>query len=225
MAQKYRAIPRGFTLVELLVALVVLAMLATLSWQGLDGMVRAQKGTQAHSEALAAMHNALAQWGADLDAMDTQTRSAQDAASRPRPIDWNGQALRITRRSTSAQESGMVVVAWSQRRTGESGMWLRWQSATLHSRSEWVQAWQRAADWARNPDDQSRTQEVSLFPITGWQVFYFRGDTWSNPASSADAASALPDGVRLVITPAPGQVLSGTLTRDWIRPTVTGTKS
>ena len=32
---------RGFTLVELLVALFALALLAVLGWRGLDGMVRA----------------------------------------------------------------------------------------------------------------------------------------------------------------------------------------
>ena len=37
---------RGFTLVELLVALMVMALLAVLSWRGLDGMTRAQTQTQ-----------------------------------------------------------------------------------------------------------------------------------------------------------------------------------
>jgi len=36
----------GFTLVELLVAIAVLALLAIASWRGLDGMVRAQDQTR-----------------------------------------------------------------------------------------------------------------------------------------------------------------------------------
>ena len=33
---------RGFTLIELLVALAAMAVMAGLSWRGLDGMLRAQ---------------------------------------------------------------------------------------------------------------------------------------------------------------------------------------
>ena len=36
---------RGFTLVELLVALFAMALLAIMSWRGLDGMTRAQAQT------------------------------------------------------------------------------------------------------------------------------------------------------------------------------------
>ena len=36
---------RGFTLIELLVALAAMAIMAGLSWRGLDGMVRAQAQT------------------------------------------------------------------------------------------------------------------------------------------------------------------------------------
>ena len=38
---------RGFTLIELLVAIAVMALIAILSWRGLDGMVRAQEQTRA----------------------------------------------------------------------------------------------------------------------------------------------------------------------------------
>jgi general secretion pathway protein J len=35
----------------------------------------------------------------------------------------------------------------------------------------------------------------------------------------------LPDGVRLVLQLPPGETISGTLTRDWVRPTLSGGKS
>ena len=38
---------RGFTLVEVLVALSIMAVLATMAWQGIDGMVRARDISQA----------------------------------------------------------------------------------------------------------------------------------------------------------------------------------
>jgi general secretion pathway protein J len=43
--------------------------------------------------------------------------------------------------------------------------------------------------------------------------------------SSVGATPAAPDGVRLVLTLPQGEVLAGTLTRDWVRPTVAGNKS
>ena len=75
-------------------------------------------------------------------------------------------------------------------------------------------------------DDAQR--EVGVARIDQWQIFFFRKDAWSNPLSSAEVAgdgkTDLPDGIRLVLTLAPGQALGGTLTRDWIRPGVGGGK-
>ena len=59
---------RGFTLVELLVALFVLALLAGLSWRGLDTMMRARQQTEARADEVLALQAGLAQWQADLDA-------------------------------------------------------------------------------------------------------------------------------------------------------------
>jgi len=46
-----------------------------------------------------------------------------------------------------------------------------------------------------------------------------------NPNNPAGPVVAMPDGVRLVITLPPGDGLSGTLTRDWVKPTVGSAKS
>jgi general secretion pathway protein J len=72
-------------------------------------------------------------------------------------------------------------------------------------------------------------------------VFYFRGDTWTNPLSADGTAPAadspagtpatgrnlgtLPDGVRLILTLSPGQTVTGDLVRDWARPVLGGGKS
>ena len=60
---------RGFTLIELLVAISVMALLAILSWRGLDGMVRAQTQTQQRADELLTLQAGLAQWAVDLDAV------------------------------------------------------------------------------------------------------------------------------------------------------------
>lgn len=223
----------GFTLIELLIALSVMALMAVLSWRGLDGMARAQTQTQQRANEVLSMQTALAQWGADLDAM------VQGPGLNA--IDWDGRALRMTRQVSAAQADGLVVVAWARRDIGGAGQWLRWQSPPLRERSALQEAWLQAAQWAQNPGDEAKKREVSITPLAQWQIYFYRGDAWSNPLSSdggstapsnqalttptTGATTAMPDGIRLVLTLPPGHALHGPLTRDWVRPTLAGDKS
>jgi general secretion pathway protein J len=222
-------IARGFTLVELLVALFVLALLAMLSWRGLDGMVRTQASTQARADEVLGLQVGLSQWRTDLDAV-VQLPQLQ-------ALDWNGRVLRLTRRGTSDVGDGVRVVAWALR----EGQWRRWQSPGLTTRGDVETAWQQADNWAQNPSDESRRAEVAVTPLEDWQVFYFRGDAWTNPQSSDAQAvqipggepgvttvrrtGLVPEGVRLVLTLPPGRAFSGRLTRDWVNPLVGGGRS
>ncbi len=242
---------RGFTLVELLVALFAMALLAVMSWRGLDGMTRTQAITSARADEVLTLQVALAQWGADLDAI-TQLPGAT-------ALDWNGRVLRLTRRDTTDPAAGVLVAAWTQR----DGQWLRWQSPALTTHGQLDQAWQKADQWSQSPGAEERRQEVTVTPLQEWKVFYYRSDAWTNPQSSGAVTSApatvapvpvpvpapvpvpvpsgltafgqgllaqnasptFPDGVRLVLVLPPGQALSGKITRDWVRPTLGGGKS
>lgn len=220
----------GFTLIELLVALSVMAVLAMLSWRGIDGMARIQAQTQARADDVLSLQAALGQWTADLDAIQQIPR--QNA------IDWDGRVLRLTRRPATAGVDGALVVAWTRRVIDGAGQWLRWESPPLRSRGELDQAWARAGLWAQNPGDEERLREVRIAPIDEWQIFYFRTDAWTNPLSSEGVpalppgvvapvvpGSATPEGVRLVLVLPEGQTLSGKIVRDWVRPTLGGGKS
>ena len=220
----------GFTLIELLVALSVMAVLAMLSWRGIDGMARIQAQTQARADDVLSLQAALGQWTADLDAIQQIPR--QNA------IDWDGRVLRLTRRPATVGVDGALVVAWTRRVIDGTGQWLRWESPPLRSRGELDQAWARAALWAQNPGDEERKREVRIAPIDEWQIFYFRTDAWINPLSSEGVpalppgvvapvvpGSATPEGVRLVLVLPEGQTLSGKIVRDWVRPTLGGGKS
>jgi len=224
----------GFTLIELLVAIGIMAVMAGLSWRGIDGMVQTQTRVQQRSDALLTLQAGLAQWAADLDALADGTQE--------QTLEWDSRSLRLLRRNTMAPGDGMLVVAWARRTVDGAGQWLRWQSPPVRTRKEQQAAWARAAIWAQNPGDEEKKYEVRITPLAQWEVFYFRNDAWTNPQSSGDAAATAatgappaivaaqtsqmrPDGVRVVLTLPPGEAFSGTLTRDWVRPTLGGGKS
>jgi general secretion pathway protein J len=238
----------GFTLVELLVALVIMALLALLSWRGLDGMTRVQTATQTNTDGVLALQAGLSQWQADLDALAVQANVLGVSG-----LDYDGQVMRITRRyaetgeqktnegsKNTTNDDSIRVVAWSQRAVeGGTGstvtnktQWLRWQSTPVKTRAELQAAWLQAKQWASNATEDDKKNEVTVATIDKWQVFYYRNDAWSNALSSADVdskilgsnAPALPEGVRLVLTLAPGQALVGNITRDWVSPVVGGGK-
>ncbi|MCS0614197.1 prepilin-type N-terminal cleavage/methylation domain-containing protein [Massilia kyonggiensis] len=59
--------PRGFTLVELLVAISILAIVAVLGWRGLDGIVRARVALTQQMETTRGMQLAFAQMQSDCE--------------------------------------------------------------------------------------------------------------------------------------------------------------
>jgi len=228
---------RGFTLVELMVALFALALLAILSWRGLDGMTRAQAQTASRSDEVLTLQVGLAQWTADLDALIDLPNSTA--------LSWNGRVLRMTRRGSASVADGVLVVAWTRRIENGNGVWLRWQSPQVTTRGDLDQAWQQADVWSQNPGDDLRRREVSIVPLQDWEIFFYRADAWTNPQSS-DAATGqanpfsgataptpfagaaqtrIPEGVRLVLQVPPGQSISGQIVRDWVRPTLGSNKS
>lgn len=222
----------GFTLIELLVAIAILSALALLSWRAIDGMGTTQRITQERTDAVRRLQSALGQWTADLDAV-VDTRELA-------PVDFNGQVLRLTRRDageTALESRGVRVVAWALRSSAQGTRWSRWQSAPLVRRDELARAWQRAGDWGRGalsgPSGSAAAgadSDIALVPATAWQLYYHRGETWTNPQSAvgapargdsdAVAPSVLPNGVRLLLTLPDGQPVRGTLVRDWVRPTL-----
>jgi general secretion pathway protein J len=228
---------KGFTLIEVLVAISIMAVMALMAWRGIDGMLRIQTGGPAATRTGQAsgglmgkindqstLQMGLAQWQTDLNRLAWLTGTPS--------WDWDGKVLRLTREANTAAE-GVRVVAWSWRAQGlqpGAGYWLRWQSAPVRSREAWQAAWQNARVWSQSPTAELRQAEVSILPLAGWQIYVHLGGSWSSAQSSdernsAEAASSdrIPDGVRLILKPA-GQPSSEAshITLDWMRPNLSG---
>ena len=217
---------RGFTLIEVLVALSIMAVIPLLTRRGIDRKARAQESTRAYTDDVLALQAGLAQWRTDLDAMMSWP-AAPTVQGTPQPTEtasqrslaWDGNTLRITRTSAGDAAAGLRVVAWTRRPA--SGQWLRWQSAPVQSQNAWAAAWEAAARWGQS-GGTAEAGAVRIAAALDWQLHYFRNNAWTNPLSSGAASGTethtLPDGMRLFITLAPGQALAGSLIVDWVRP-------
>lgn len=201
----------GFTLVELLVALLIMAVIASMAWQGVDGMVRARDISAARVEQQLRLQSVIAQWEADLD-------QVQDSGVVP-ALQFDGANLRLTRRHAG----GLQLVVWSLR--GSS--WTRWTAPPATRVMALQEQWMRSQQLLGNEAEQLKV----LGDVSGWQLYFWRGNGWSNAQSTGDVALApptaagdapgapvvrqlLPEGVRLVLSFREGAPVSGTLTRD-----------
>ncbi|MGE8398264.1 MAG: PulJ/GspJ family protein, partial [Comamonas sp.] len=207
---------QGFTLVEVLVALAIMALIGSMSWIGISTLLQTKEHTAQMGVKNAQLQITLAQWANDLD----QAWQPKDT----QPMGWDGKVFRLTRRAQE-HEQGVVVVAWAVRTSEEGMRWMRWQSQPFLHMHEWMQAWELASNWARSTVGQQAA--AKLIPASVVDVYLWEGSTWVNAQSSqnterndsglsnqSNSLPLQPKGVRLVLhTP------SGKLIQDWIAPT------
>jgi general secretion pathway protein J len=199
----------GFTLVEVLVALMIMAVMAGMAWQGVAGIVRARDASQGRLELTLRLNTVLAQWEQDLGAV-------QETPSTPALL-FDGSTMRLTRRAAA----GMQVVTWALRSGNGSGALTRWAGPVVTSSGPLQESWLRTLQFLGNETGQLRALEG----VAQWQLYFFRGNAWSNAQSSADVVAptpgasavprqSLPSGVRMVLSFDAGSGLNGSLTRD-----------
>ena len=197
---------RGFTLVEVLVALVVMAVLAAMAWQGIDGMGRSRSIAEERLEQTLRVNAVLEQWQQDLLALHDGT---------PAPtLRFDGATLQLVRDA----EGGVQVVVWSVR----NGWWSRWAGPPVVRSGELQEQWLRSQQLQGGEPGHVRAVEGAA----GWRVFFYRGNSWSNAQSSGDAApsmepgaggpagparEALPTGVRFVMSLPQGELVRDVL--------------
>lgn len=215
---------KGFTLIEVLVASAILALMALISWRGLDGMFKTQTALQTRSDATQNLQMGMAQWRTDLDNMLILQGTPA--------LEWDGRVMRITRQHSQDPKAGVQVVAW----TLGNGQWTRWQSEPLMQNNAWTQAWTQAQNWAESAGSlkANTAQEVVIHPLQTWQIYFHRDGAWTNALSSdvntnsnttgKSSLQNLPEGLRLVLELADRPEIQGKVTMDWVRPTFTAVK-
>ena len=217
--RRARATACGFTLVEVLVALAVMAVIAGMAWQGIDAMVRSRDAAQASSQATLRTGIALAQWERDLWAV---------LATGAVPVlRFDGANVRMTR---EAADGGVQVVVWSRR----EGAWWRWASSGVTRTADLQELWLRSQQLMGL---EAGTVKV-LDSLDGLQLYFHRDNAWTNAQSTGDSGGPsagppsggpagspppgalpaplderLPNAVRLVLN-----LPAGTLTRDLLMP-------
>lgn len=213
---------RGFTLIELLIAIALMAVLAGLSWRGLDSLMRTRDITQAQVEKTSVLQTILAQWQSDLNAVQPVPGLNETG------VNWDGRTLRLTRRATAGRaegsDAGLWVVAWTLR----DQQWRRWQSPPLQTHRALQLAWAQAERWGQTPSSDDASLETPLLSLDAWQLTYFRGNAWSHPLSSAanpQKPSSPPDAIRLHLDLPASTGFTGRVTLDWVRPNFSNTKT
>ncbi len=196
---------RGFTLVEVMVALFIMAVMAGLAWRGIDAIARTRSVVQDKMERLQRLQAVLAQWEADL-------RQAHDTRVVP-GLEFDGATLRLTRK----HPAGVQLVAWTLRNNGLH----RWASAPVTGSSALQDQWMASLQLQGGEPGHVHM----LGGLSQWQLYVFHrsSSAWSNAQSSGDVTSQgggkdthteLPDGVRAIFTFGPGSTAEGTVTRD-----------
>lgn len=160
----------GFTLIEVLVSLFILAVLAGAAWKGVDALSTARQVADDNLQGTLRLQSVMTQLDADMaQVYDTQV---------VRGFQFDGANMRLTRRASG----GVQVVVWSLRER----QLLRWASPETSRVGELQDHWRRAAQLqGREPGTL-----VALKGVDQWQVYCFRSGGLSNCQSSGNVVSS-----------------------------------
>jgi len=205
-----RGAPRkaaGFTLVEVLVALAIMAILAAMAFRGIDALSHARDGAQGATDRTLKLNSGMSQFEYDISQMvDTQVVY---------PLDFHGGTLRLTRRAPQ----GVMLVVW----TLQDGRWQRWASTPIVRIVDLQDQWMRTQQWSSISDGAVPVlEDVSQFQVycfrNGWSNCQSSGNVVEAPPPPPSGASAPDNGKSHTVAPTGIQVIltlaNGTLVRE-----------
>ena len=168
----------GFTLVEVLVALVIMAILAAMAFRGIDAVVRAKDAALATTDRTLKLNTGMSQFDYDVSQI-------VDSHMLPQAVSFDGATLRFARRTPD----GVQLVLW----TLQDRRWQRWASGSFIHVSELTDAWMRTQQW----DAISGNAVAVLDNVDSFQVYLCNpqavgvvGCSWNNVQSAQGAGGA-----------------------------------
>ena len=200
-AAKRRA---GFTLVELLVAISILAILAVLGWRGLDGIVRARIALTENMEVTRGMQLAFAQMQSDAEHL-----AEREVVGRRPNLQWDDNRLTLVRKVYNENEpSQLAVVSYRV----VNGALVRRESRGTRDLAQLDALWQAAASDAPSESAPPVTLQTG---VAAMQVLSWESNAWNKePPPVVEGAQAEgPTGIQVGLT---SQGLAGPMVKYFL---------
>lgn len=172
-----RSAARGFTLVELLVAISILAIIAVFSWRGLDGIIRSRAALTDEMATTRGLQLAFAQMQSDI----SNLANAVYLNRRPY-IQAEDNRLTLVRMTLTENEpTRLQVVSY---RVGEDGVLSRRESVGTRDLAELDALWQAALG-----DTDTATRLGLQSGVRGMRLRYWLGTGWTGAAGVTTGTS------------------------------------